>query len=109
MLLAGLEWLVVALIPPSRGYPPATSHTESVIEGRLESQPIPRLDKVDEEARQRERQTIISASRRTNWNRRKAAAMLRVDFKGLPYPMKKLDIGITSGERRRMRTPGGRL
>jgi transcriptional regulator with PAS, ATPase and Fis domain len=96
--LSELERLVVALIPSANGHPPTTGPTESTIESRSESRPVSPLDKVDEEAREHERQAILSALQRTNWNRRKAAAMLRVDYKGLLYRMKKLEIGSTSGD-----------
>lgn len=93
-----IERLAAALTPASRaGYPRVTSHADGTLQGHLESQPAPPLDKVGQEARELERQAILSALHQTNWNRRRAAAMLRVDYQGLLYRMKKLGIATTSG------------
>jgi two-component system response regulator AtoC len=50
------------------------------------------LKKVTEVQRQAEIETILSALDRTRWNRKEAAAQLRVDYKALLYKMKKLGI-----------------
>jgi two-component system response regulator AtoC len=50
------------------------------------------LKKVTEVQRQAEIETILSALDRTRWNRKEAAALLRVDYKALLYKMKKFGI-----------------
>jgi two-component system, NtrC family, response regulator AtoC len=50
------------------------------------------LKKVTEVQRQAEIGTILSALDRTRWNRKEAAALLRVDYKALLYKMKKFGI-----------------
>lgn len=43
--------------------------------------------------RQAEREAIVEALQKTFWNRKRAAALLNIDYKGLLYKMKKLGIG----------------
>jgi DNA-binding NtrC family response regulator len=42
---------------------------------------------------QAEKEAILAALQSARWNRKKAAAMLGVDYKALLYKMKKLGIG----------------
>jgi two-component system response regulator AtoC len=58
----------------------------------------PTLENVKEARKQAEIDAILTALNRTKWNRRKAAAVLRVDYKALLYKMKKLGIDINSGD-----------
>jgi two-component system, NtrC family, response regulator AtoC len=51
------------------------------------------LADVDDVRKKAERETIVSALNATLWNRKKAATMLRIDYKALLYKMKKLGIG----------------
>ena len=50
------------------------------------------LAQVEELSREFERRTILAALQRSTWNRKKAAKMLEIDYKGLLYKMKKLEI-----------------
>jgi two-component system response regulator AtoC len=52
----------------------------------------PTLENVTEARRQAEIDAILTALNRTRWNRKQAAAVLRVDYKALLYKMKKLGI-----------------
>jgi two-component system response regulator AtoC len=52
----------------------------------------PTLEKVTEAQKQAESEAILAALSRTRWNRKQAAAALRVDYKALLYKMKKLGI-----------------
>lgn len=53
---------------------------------------VPVLDRVANATRNAERVAIMTALKRTNWNRRQAAVMLQIDYKALLYKMKKLSI-----------------
>jgi two-component system response regulator AtoC len=59
----------------------------------------PTLDKVTEAQKRAESEAILSALNRTRWNRKQAAALLRVDYKALLYKMKKLRIDRNPTER----------
>jgi two-component system response regulator AtoC len=50
------------------------------------------LAQVEELSKEFERRTILAALQRSTWNRKKAAKMLEIDYKGLLYKMKKLEI-----------------
>jgi transcriptional regulator with GAF, ATPase, and Fis domain len=50
------------------------------------------LDEVDEQRNTVERQAILTALRQSGWNRKRAAKLLRADYKALLYRMKKLSI-----------------
>jgi two-component system, NtrC family, response regulator AtoC len=50
------------------------------------------LAQVEELSKEFERRTILAALQRSTWNRKKAAKMLDIDYKGLLYKMKKLQI-----------------
>jgi two-component system response regulator AtoC len=52
----------------------------------------PVLEQVELAKREAERSAILAALRSANWNRRRAAAALQVDYKALLYKMKRLDI-----------------
>jgi two-component system response regulator AtoC len=53
---------------------------------------IPDLKRVANANLDAERVAITAALKRTNWNRRHAAVLLKIDYKGLLYKMKKLSI-----------------
>jgi two-component system response regulator AtoC len=55
------------------------------------------LEKVRAVHDQEEATAIIDALNQTHWNRKKAAALLKIDYKGLLYRMKKLGIGPYQG------------
>jgi two-component system response regulator AtoC len=52
----------------------------------------PVLEQVEMAKREAERVAILTALRSANWNRRRAAAALQVDYKALLYKMKRLEI-----------------
>ncbi len=51
------------------------------------------LDEVEKARNQEEARTILETLNQTHWNRRRAAEILNIDYKGLLYRMKKLRIG----------------
>ena len=51
------------------------------------------LSRVEQAKREAEREAVLNALNATNWNRKKAAQLLRIDYKALLYKMKKLAIG----------------
>jgi DNA-binding NtrC family response regulator len=51
------------------------------------------LAELDEQRNQAEMEAILAALDKTEWNRRKAAKLLKTDYKALLYRMKKLGIG----------------
>lgn len=59
-----------------------------------ESTPVLRM--VEEARAQAESEAILAALRSTNWNRKSAAKLLKIDYKALLYKMKKLGIGEDS-------------
>jgi two-component system response regulator AtoC len=68
----------------------------SVTEQRLLAAPEPEnsaiLEQVTLAKQQAETEAILSALNATRWNRKKAAAMLKIDYKALLYKMKKLGV-----------------
>lgn len=52
----------------------------------------PVLIRVAKEKREAEEAAILAALKSTNWNRRRASAMLQIDYKALLYKMKRLGI-----------------
>jgi DNA-binding NtrC family response regulator len=56
------------------------------------------LEKVDAARREGETQAILSALSTSLWNRKEAAAFLKIDYKALLYKMKKLGIGEKSSK-----------
>ena len=59
--------------------------------------PPPTLTRVEQDRRKVESDAILSALTHSQWNRRKAAALLNVDYKGLLYRMKKLGLDRNGG------------
>jgi len=54
------------------------------------------LDEVNEARKKAEAEAVLSALNATHWNRKRAAELLKIDYKALLYKMKKL--GIESGK-----------
>jgi len=52
----------------------------------------PILDRVTKAKQQAETDTILAALNSTRWNRKQAAALLKIDYKALLYKMKKLGV-----------------
>jgi DNA-binding NtrC family response regulator len=67
--------------------PPASAAPQT---GSLGS--VPTLENVTAAQKHAEVEAILSALNRTKWNRKQAAAILRVDYKALLYKLKKLGI-----------------
>ncbi len=59
---------------------------------------VPVLAEVSKAGEQAEARAILAALNAARWNRRTAAAMLNVDYKGLLYKMKKLGVEHSAGE-----------
>ena len=57
---------------------------------RTETGPIPILERVTKDKRKAESDAILNALTSTRWNRKQAAALLKIDYKALLYKMKKL-------------------
>lgn len=55
------------------------------------------LSRVEEAKREAERDAVLNALKATNWNRKKAAQLLHIDYKALLYKMKKLAVGTDPG------------
>ncbi len=77
--------------------------------GAAESISTPILEQVTKAKHQAETEAILAALNSTHWNRKQAAALLKIDYKALLYKMKKL--GVESdvpvpGRRPRRRVPG---
>ena len=62
--------------------------------GRVSSarEPEPILEQVTRAKQQAETEAIIAALNTMRWNRKKAAVLLKIDYKALLYKMKKLGI-----------------
>ena len=71
------EDLIQGFDQSSNGLPPASPHM---------------LERVDQFKKNAEASVILSALKSTRWNRRNAAALLKIDYKALLYKMKKLGI-----------------
>ncbi|HUP04314.1 MAG TPA: sigma-54 dependent transcriptional regulator [Bryobacteraceae bacterium] len=54
--------------------------------------PAPVLARVAQEKREAEESAILAALQASNWNRRRASALLQIDYKALLYKMKRLGI-----------------
>jgi transcriptional regulator with PAS, ATPase and Fis domain len=52
------------------------------------------LDQLEARSRQAETRVILAALQQNNWNRKRTAKLLQIDYKGLLYKIKKLRIGI---------------
>jgi DNA-binding NtrC family response regulator len=61
-------------------------------EAALPAEPASVLEQVTKAKHHAEREVILSALDATRWNRKQAAALLKVDYKALLYKMKKLGI-----------------
>ena len=57
-----------------------------------ESSPTPILEQVTKAKEQAEADAILTALNATHWNRKQAAAALKIDYKAFLYKMKKLAI-----------------
>ena len=62
------------------------------------------FDSLDQAKRQAQIDALVAALNASQWNRKKAADLLRLDYKQLLYQMKKLQI---EGANRRTRSRGG--
>jgi len=83
-----IEWELVdrlsrSTIRPDAQLNGASTNTQS---------PLPVLEQVTRAKQQAETDAIMSALTSTRWNRKKAAALLNIDYKALLYKMKKLGI-----------------
>jgi two-component system response regulator AtoC len=56
----------------------------------------PILEKVTQAKQQAETEAILAALNSTHWNRKQAAALLKIDYKALLYKMKKLGVEDTN-------------
>jgi two-component system response regulator AtoC len=68
-------------------FPVPTPKTSAPVNGAT-----PALEKVNRARQAAETQVILDALDTTKWNRKEAAALLKIDYKALLYKMKKLDI-----------------
>jgi len=73
---------------PMRPMPVAEAHSQPV--ERAEVSPI--LEQVTQARKQAETDAILAALNSTRWNRKQAAALLKIDYKALLYKMKKLGV-----------------
>jgi two-component system response regulator AtoC len=69
-------------LPTAAAKPPAA----------LSDAPAPALEEVNRARQAAETQVILDALQTTKWNRKEAAALLKIDYKALLYKMKKLQI-----------------
>ena len=60
--------------------------------------PEPILEQVTRAKYQAETEAILAALNTMRWNRKKAAALLKIDYKALLYKMKKLGIHAESDD-----------
>jgi DNA-binding NtrC family response regulator len=67
-------------------------HADLEVPGFKNGEQLSTLAQVEELSKEFERRTILAALQRSTWNRKKAAKMLDIDYKGLLYKMKKLEI-----------------
>ena len=58
----------------------------------VEAQATPILEQVTKAKQQAETEAILAALASTRWNRKQAAALLKIDYKALLYKMKKLGV-----------------
>jgi two-component system response regulator AtoC len=75
-------------IKPMRPMPIAEGHSQPA--EQTESSPI--LEQVTQARKQAETDAILAALNSTRWNRKQAAALLKIDYKALLYKMKKLGV-----------------
>jgi two-component system response regulator AtoC len=72
---------------------PATETFAASPSPQSESRPI--LEQVTKAKQQAETEAIVAALNSTRWNRKQAAALLKIDYKALLYKMKKLGVEDT--------------
>jgi DNA-binding NtrC family response regulator len=65
---------------------------EAIAAAEAAPEPEPILEKVTRAKRQAETEAILAALNAMRWNRKKAAALLKIDYKALLYKMKKLGV-----------------
>jgi len=82
------ELLAKATRKPMR--PALVVETRSQPTERSEGSPI--LEQVTQARKQAETDAILAALNSTRWNRKQAAALLKIDYKALLYKMKKLGV-----------------
>jgi len=70
--------------------PSATSYGAAPAAAHDEAAPI--LEQVTKAKQQAEAEAILAALNSTRWNRKQAAALLKIDYKALLYKMKKLGV-----------------
>ena len=70
----------------------ATSENRIAVAGENEG-PSPILEQVSRAKQAAEVDAILAALNSTRWNRKRAAALLKIDYKALLYKMKRLGIG----------------
>jgi two-component system response regulator AtoC len=75
----------------SQSAPPAEAQDHSAPPERNESS-SPILEQVTKAKQQAETDAILAALNSTRWNRKQAAALLKIDYKALLYKMKKLGV-----------------
>jgi len=75
-------------IKPMRPIPIADGHSQPA--ERIQGSPI--LEQVTQARKQAETDAILAALNSTRWNRKQAAALLKIDYKALLYKMKKLGV-----------------
>ncbi|HLH44542.1 MAG TPA: sigma-54 dependent transcriptional regulator [Bryobacteraceae bacterium] len=68
---------------------------EAIAAAQASPEPEPILEQVTRAKHQAETEAILAALNTMRWNRKKAAALLKIDYKALLYKMKKL--GIQAG------------
>jgi len=73
---------------PIRPMPISEAHPQPV--ERADGSPI--LEQVTQARKQAETDAIVAALNSTRWNRKQAAALLKIDYKALLYKMKKLGV-----------------
>jgi len=101
--LIARELQVQASRKPLTASRPATP-PEDCPSGPVENETTPILQRVTKAKQQAETEAILAALASTRWNRKQAAALLKIDYKALLYKMKKLGVedqpaaGPTSSE-----------
>ena len=76
----------------------AAGVSEAIAAAQASPEPEPILEQVTRAKHQAETEAILAALNTMRWNRKKAAALLKIDYKALLYKMKKL--GIQAGSER---------
>jgi two-component system response regulator AtoC len=83
-----------AVIPPDTPKPEPKPQAIPIVTDlkNIPDPSIPVLEQVAKAKREAERAAILAALKTANWNRRRAAVLLRIDYKALLYKMKRLSI-----------------